>query len=211
MPKPPYFAEVVESSLQLWTAQSWQWDELPNFAALMAVEEQNRTVFGIVAQSATTSWHGDRTPFAYQKTEAELMREQPQIFELLRSTFTCLTAGYQAMGEPITHCYAPRPPKIHSFVRPANDTEIIEFFSNDRSIPMLFAAAHHVNLEELLLGLVQFRIQKGLFEPRHYTQFIDTLSLLSGNDYRRLKIFLHRLQPLIDYEQQKDSTSFSVL
>ena len=193
-----YFAEVIESSLQLWTAQSWQWNQGVDFATLVAVEEKNRTVFGLVYHIETGSWQTGRTPFPYQKTEEELLRDQPQIFELLRTSFKCLTLGYKEPAGPILYQYAPQPPKIHAFVRPATDEETAQFFADDRYIPILFAGNQHFNLEELLLGLLQFRIKKGLFEPEHCKNFIDTFSLLTGNDYRRLKVFLHRLQPLLE-------------
>ncbi len=197
----PYFAEVIASSLQNWTAQSWAWDKMPDFATLVVVEENERKIFGVVYHIETRSWHNDRTPFPYQKTEEELLREQPQIFELLRTTFTCLTLGYQKSDGCIVACYAPRPPKIHSFIRSAYDNEVQEFFEQDHSLPMLFAAGQHVNLDELLLGIVQFRIQKGLFGPDHCAAFMNTFSLLTGNDYRKLKVFLQRLQPLMEMSQ----------
>lgn len=197
MPKKAHFAEVIESSLQLWTAQSWQWNHVADFASLVVAEEKERIVFGLIFHIETGSWHNDRTPFPYQKTEDELLKEQPQIFELLRTTFKCLTLGYAPNGASIAYHYAPQPPKIHGFVRPATAPEITAFFSNDRSLPIIFAAQHLFNLEELLIGLIQFRIKNGLFEPSHCAEFMHTFSLLTGNDYRRLKVFTHRLQPLL--------------
>jgi hypothetical protein len=192
-----FFAEVIEGSLQYWIAQCWRWNQGVDFATLVAIEEKKRTIFGLVFHIETGSWQVGRTPMAYQKTEEELVREQPQIFELLRTNFKCLTVGYQEFDE-IRYQYAPQPPKIHSFVRPATHNEITQFFSDDRYISMLFAAHQQYNLEELLLGLIRFRIRYGMFQQDQCNQFIDSFSLLTGNDYRRLKVFLHRLQPLLN-------------
>ena len=198
MAKTAFFAEVIESSLQLWTAQCWQWNQGVDFATLVAVQEPKRTIFGLVFHIETGSWQPGRTPFAYQKSHEELLREQPHIFELLRTSFKCLTLGYQeGENQAIIYHYAPQPPQIHAFVRPATEAETEQFFADDRYIPLLFAAQQLYNLEELLLGLLQFRIKRGLFEPSQSTDFINTFSLLTGNDYRRFKVFLHRLQPLV--------------
>src|SRR5688500_18584413 len=109
------FAEVIESSLTGWLAQSWSWDTFPNFGSFVAIETKNRTVFGIVHQVQTGSMDPVRYPFPYQKTEEELLREQPQIFEFLKTTFSCITIGYQEK-RIFSYLIAPEPPKIHSFV-----------------------------------------------------------------------------------------------
>lgn len=214
-PKNSYFAEVIEASLQIWTAQCWRWDHRVDFATLVVVDDPKRVTFGLVYAIETGSWQAGRTLIAYQKTEEELLREQPQIFELLRTNFRCLTLGYKELTslpissnvvgvvsrdeaqEPIFYQYAPQPPKIHSFVRLATDAEIAQFFADNRYISALFAGDQYYNLEELLLGLIQFRIKKCLFDLDQWDKFIDSFALLTGNDYRRLKVFLHRLQPLL--------------
>ena len=78
--KRTYFAEIVESSLTNWTAQSWDWDMFPAFGTLVVVPENKRSLFGIVYQINTGSLEPGRYPFTYQKTQEELLKEQPQIF-----------------------------------------------------------------------------------------------------------------------------------
>ena len=91
MSKGNCFAEVIESSLTGWLAQSWAWDKFQESGAFVAIEGKKRTVFGIVHQVQTGSMDAVRYPFPYQKTEEELLKEQPQIFEFLKTTFTCIT------------------------------------------------------------------------------------------------------------------------
>ena len=79
------FSEVIDSSLHGFTAQSWQWDDFPAFGQLVTVQSGTRTLFGIVYQVHTGSMDPVRYPFPYQKTEAELLAEQPQIFEFLKT------------------------------------------------------------------------------------------------------------------------------
>ena len=107
------FAEVIESSLQGWLAQSWNWNCFPAFGSLVTIETKKRQLFGIVHQIQTGSMDPMRHPFPYQKTEEELLQEQPQIFEFLKTTFSCLTLGYSER-ERIIYLLAPEPPQIHS-------------------------------------------------------------------------------------------------
>src|SRR6478609_5317855 len=93
------FAEVIESSLQGFTAQCWQWDNSPTFGSMVTIAGKKRTLFGLVHQMHTGSTDPVRYPFAYQKTEEELLREQPQIFAFLKTSFMCLIIGYQEGGK----------------------------------------------------------------------------------------------------------------
>ena len=194
----PFFAEIIESSLQQWTSQSWKWSTRPNFSSLMVVQNGDHTIFGAVCTIETSSGQTDRKPFPYQKTEEELLREQPHIFEFLQTTFTCLTLGYKEAEKGILYHYAPQPPKIHAFVRPASIQESALFFSDDSYLSMLFAHRNELyNIDELLLGLLRIRIESCLLTREQLNSFIESFSLHTGNDYRRLKLFLQRIQPLI--------------
>jgi hypothetical protein len=201
-----YFAEIIESSLQSWRAQSWQWDVFPPFGSLIAIESKTKIIFGIVHQIETGSMDPGRYPFAYQKTEEELLREQPQIFEFLRTSFVCLTLGYQALdhqtgqNNPQIFFYqlAPEPPKIHAFARPATPEEQKTFFANNQYLHVLFNHTNSiVNLDELLLALLEQQTVHASINSNEINEFITTFSLLTGNDYRRLKIFLQRAEPII--------------
>jgi len=198
------FAEVIESSLQGWLAQSWQWNSFPSFGSLVTIETKKRQLFGIVHQIQTGSMDPQRHPFPYQKTEDELLAEQPQIFEFLKTTFQCLTLGYHE-GSKIVYLLAPEPPQIHSFVSIACKESTVRFFANDQYLHLIFNAANHIfNLEELLLAMLKQQALLGLLTEAKITHFIEAFSLLTGNDYRRLKIFLQRVEPNIAFK--KDSS-----
>lgn len=191
------FAEVIESSLIGWLSQSWQWDKFPAFGSLVTIENKHRTIFGIVHQIKTGSMDPVRYPFAYQKTEEELLQEQPQIFEFLKTTFSCLTLGYKEKDQ-ILYQLAPEPPKIHSFVQAAPRELIQEFFSNEHYLHIIFGLSNQLfNLEELLLALLKNLNNHKIMHAKTIQSFVQTFSLLIGNDYRRLKLFLQRAQPLL--------------
>jgi hypothetical protein len=191
------FAEVIESSLTGWLAQSWCWDTFPAFGSFVAIEGKNRTIFGIVHQVQTGSMDPIRYPFPYQKTESELLEEQPQIFEFLKTTFSCLTIGYQEKGS-ISYLISPEPPKIHSFIAKPDPSVSKQFFSNTRYLHLLFThSATIFNIDELMLTLLKQHIELQILTKDKLITFMQTYSLLTGNDYRRLKLFLQRAEHII--------------
>lgn len=201
MNKKNCFAEVIESSLSGWLAQSWQWDTFPTFGSLVVIEHKNRILFGIVHQIQTGSMDPIRYPFAYQKTEEELLREQPQIFEFLKTTFSCLTIGYKE-NNTLFYQLAPEPPKIHSFVCNASPELITEFFCQEQYLHTLFALSNQLfSLDELLLALLKNLANLKVITQPNLAAFIQTFSLLIDNDYKRLKLFLQRAQPLFTNHQ----------
>ncbi len=191
------FAEVIASSLTSWLAQSWQWDLFPAFGSLVVVPQGERTLIGIIHQITTGSLDPMRTPFAYQKTEEELSKEQPQIFEFLKTTFSCWVMGYQENGA-FYYQLAPNPPKIHAFVYNASSQFYKDFFADQRYLHLLFShASQSPSHEELLLALLALRAQHQALSSKDLVGMAETFCLLTGNDYKRLKIFLHRAQALI--------------
>ena len=192
-----YFAEVIESSLTGWLAQSWAWDTFPSFGSFVAIEGNKRTIFGIVHQVQTGSMDPVRYPFPYQKTEEELLKEQPQIFEFLKTTFSCATIGYQEK-KSISYFIAPEPPKIHSFIAyPDIETSKV-FFASSRYLHLLFShSAQIFNIDELMLALLRQHQEINILTKEKINSFMQTYSLLTGNDYRRLKLFLQRVEPMM--------------
>jgi hypothetical protein len=191
------FAEVIESSLHTFTAQCWQWDKTPSFGSLVTIVTAKKTLFGLVTQIQTGSMDPTRYPFPYQKTEEELLVEQPQIFEFLKTTFSCVVMGYYEKGH-IYYLLAPEPPKIHAFVTPITHELCQHYFSSDQYLQVLFGLSNQLfNLDELLLALLKQLQEKELLSEHKLTAFIEKYSLLTGNDYRRLKLLLHRVEGMV--------------
>jgi hypothetical protein len=191
------FAEVIESSLTSWLAQSWSWDTFPEFGSFVAIEGKKRTIFGIVHQVQTGSMDPVRYPFPYQKTEEELLKEQPQIFEFLKTTFSCIAVGYQEK-KTMSYLIAPEPPKIHSFIAHP-DAEISKmFFASTHYMHLLFThSAQIFNMDELLLALLKQHIELNILTKDKINIFMQKYSLLTGNDYRRIKLFLQRTEHML--------------
>ncbi len=192
-----HFAEVIESSLAGWVAQCWQWDYFPPFGSLVMTESKEQSIFGIVHQVQTGSMDPTRSPFPYQKTEEELLLEQPQIFEFLKTTFCCLTVGYLEKNS-ISYLLASKPSKIHSFVKITPLKLTKQFFSNEKYLHLLFNLSQQIfNLDELILALLKQQKTLNILTDDKLNKFIHAYSLLTGNDYHRIKLFLQRVEQSI--------------
>lgn len=186
------FSEVIQSSLQTWTGQSWKWDTFPAFGSLVTITTPQRIWFGLVYQINTGSGDPGRTPFAYKKTEAELLAEQPQIFEFLRTTFDCLAIGFME-NEHVFYQTPPEPPKIHAFIQYSSAQLNKQFFNSTAFLPLLFTSEHIKNKDELLLSILRHQKQLNCLTQEKLENIIESVALLTGNDYRRIKIFSERL------------------
>lgn len=186
------FAEVVESNLTQFIAQSWQWDNFAPFGSLVTISTKTRTLFGIVHQINTGSMESGRYPFTYQKTEEELLAEQPQIFEFLKTTFNCIIVGFQE-HDLCYHRLPPEPPKIHAFVELANATQHKQFFAHSHFLHLLFATSGIEHLDELILAVLHNNKKYNTVSEEKTVALLELYSLLIGNDYRRLKLFVNRI------------------
>ena len=193
------FAEIIESSLEYFIAQSWQPDNFPAFGSLVCVPTATQTIVGCVTQIQTGSMDPSRYPFPYQKTEAQLKAEQPQIFAFLKTTFRVRIIGYaDTKTDKALFLLPPIPCKIHAFVFNAAPTLQTKFLSNASFLHLLFSFASQIpNLDELLLAILRTLPVSNKNQSQQFLRdFCHTFSMLTGSDYRRLKIFLQRVEEI---------------
>ena len=194
------FAEIIESSLECFIAQSWNWENFPQFASLVQVEDENLIIIGCVTQINTGSMDPSRYPFPYQKTKEELIAEQPQIFEFLKTTFKVQIVGYANKNNKtkIYYLLPQIPCAIHSFVKKTENNIINIFFNNTDYLNLLFSFENQIpNIDELLICLINQLFKNKYFNKTKINKFCKKFSLLTGNDYKRLKLFLGRIENLI--------------
>lgn len=193
------FAEVIASSLDHFVAQSWKWDDFPDFGSLVQVINNDTVILGCVIDVQTGSMDPLRSPFPYKKTEEELLREQPQIFEFLRTTFKVQILGYYTLQDlVIKHTLYAKPTKIHSFVGECDQKLVEKFFHTASYLHLLFSFSNQIpNIDELLLAILHNLSIQQLLTQNHLETLCESYSLLIGNDYRRIKLFLHRVEQLL--------------
>lgn len=188
-----YLGEVISSSLTSWTVQAWEWEQFPEFGSIVRLVAGDHLLFGQVYDIQTGSDDPTRQPFAYQKTALELRRDQPQIFEFLKTRFICLPIGYQHLGV-LQFCLPPKPPQIHTFVAPATAQDLAVLCKSGGLLQVLFTQATKVEaFEELLLALLRYLKPHGLVTREFLMQMMEHLTLLWASDYRRLKLFMDRV------------------
>lgn len=190
------FAEIIQSSLEYWRAHSWDWKDAPEYGSLVKVTSSTGTVFGVVYAIEVGSLDNGRSPFPYKMTEQELLSQQPHIFAFLATTFSAITVGY---GDEQGYQYqlASRPPRIHGFVERVSEMDSRAFFTSHEYLHLIFGFASRVgNVDELLLAVLKKQFDDGCMDGHQLHSFIKMYSLLLGNDYKRLKIFLGRVQTL---------------
>jgi hypothetical protein len=194
-PHAPAFGEIITSNLTSYMAQCWDWETLPSFGSLVCTEHNELLIYGIVTALETGSTDPNRLPFPYQKTHAELRREHPQIFEFLKTVFTASIVGHSTAPSVLHRTLPPHPAQIHQFVRPATPQEEQLFFSSPHFLALFFNTnAGNPLLDELLITLLSTLITHDMLTPALFEDYYHTLTLLLGNDYRRLKVLLQRIE-----------------
>lgn len=194
------FAEIIESSLHTWLAQSWKWNSSPDYGSLVTTKQDDILYLGLVHEIATKSTDPTRYPIAYQKTEQELLQEQPQIFEFLRTAFSCLILGYYRKGK-MYYSTPPHPAHIHAFIYPVTPEISERFFAHNQYIHRLFElSCHSANIDELLLALYAQNTQNKALSHTALITIIETYCTLIGSDYRRIRTFLQRLEHVLHHE-----------
>lgn len=191
------FSEVIESSLEEITAQCWDWDSFPTFGSLVEVNSSNIKIFGCVSSINTGSLDSNRYPFPYKKTEEELKADHPHIFEFLKTLFKIKVLGYMEENR-IYYMLPPSPAKIHSFVNSSSEEFSKTFFSKSDFLYPLFSGGFGINqTDDILLAIFRNMSKSKFLTPEKMNDICQTLSLITGNDYRKIKLFLKRTKSLL--------------
>lgn len=186
----PYVGEVVESSTVEFIVQCWELHASPPFGSFVIVES-TPPIIGIVFNVITRSIEPNRRPVAYGKTEEELMMEQPQIFELLKTEFEALVLGY-SNGLIPRQMLPPHPPRIHSFVRPCSPAETREF-TNGWDFLRSILYVSKVPPDELAIAAIRSAYEAHNQEMGYLVRTGKELSRLIRGDYDRLSSIIRRV------------------
>lgn len=190
------FAEVMRSTLHSFHAECWHWDAPPAFGQLVCVGDPAERVFGIVTHITTGPRDTHRSPMPLQKTHEELRQEYPHIFQLLHTSFTCVVIGYY-QHDTFVYQAPPTPARLHAFVQPADYHHYTDILSYETYLPMLFHASDlDASIDELVLAIMRHMGWCNTLDNKRIAAITDTFSMLINNDYRRLKVFLQRVERL---------------
>lgn len=191
------FAEILDSNIISFTAQCWEWNTPIEFGALITTTTNNRKIFGIVYDIATTPFDANRQPVTYQMTQEQLLQHQPQIFEFLSTKFSCVAIGYSEEHNNMIYNVPPQPTKMHEFVIYGTKQDYIECFEHAQFLYLLHNANLPCNLQELLLAIIKQQINNQVLTKKRLNGLIESFFMLNKNNYLQTKMFLSRLQQLL--------------
>lgn len=164
--------------------------------ASSAAPPSDPAIYALVFAASTSSLEPNRRPSALGfADEDELSREQPQIFELLRTEFSGLLVAYsEGDGKPLRRHLPPRPPRIHSRVYPC-DADEIRALTDDLSFLRVIllpsgGALPGVPADELAAACLRQARDVSFDDRAFLLRAGKTLAALLAEDYDRLQAIL---------------------
>lgn len=185
-----HIGEVIESTTKNYVAQSPGVGESPSFGTFVKTDS-NPVVYGLVYEIITQSSEPGRKPAAYDMSIDELKREQPQIFELLKTEFHVLTVAH-AQSKEIKFTLSPLPPPIHSFIYECTDKETIELSEQDFFLRTIMSSSS-VPLDALIISSLSNANKIRQNGDEYIVRMGKSLSRYFKDDYERLSSILRRI------------------
>ena len=185
-----HIGEVIESSTSTFTAQACELNNAPGFGTFVKSGD-DPVSFGLVHDIRTQSADSNRKPTAYGMTEEELRREQPQIFELLRTEFDVVIVGHEGERGPV-QILPPKPPGIHAFCYTCSDREVKALTENGDYVRMILGASE-IRSDDLIIASVRSAWAVRGFDMAYLVTLGKELSRLIRDDYERLSSLIRRI------------------
>ncbi len=187
-----YIAEVIESSTIEFAAHARKLNGAPPFGSFIKVGTAPTSI-AMIYDISTGSIDLNRRPVAYGKTEEELRKEQPQIFELLRTEMKAKIVGYADENRRMRQQIPPQPPKLHSFVFTCTSEEVHAFTHSLDYFRTLVGIGGTLS-DELLIAAIQQTCRCQPDSSRYcLIRTGKELSRLLRDDYDRLESILKRI------------------
>lgn len=194
--RPPFFAEVIEGSLTHLQALCWQWNQTEPFGSLIATQTDDITIFAVTSSIQEGSADPTRTPHAYKKTETELRRDHPHIFEFLQTRISGKIIGFCAAQKFISNL-PPKPPSLHAFVRPATKDERYQILQAPHFLHLLCSDISPASADELILGFIYQETKQQSYSTKDLDLYALACAHVLQNDYTRLRLLFQRMESFV--------------
>jgi hypothetical protein len=196
--------EVLSSRITSYTAEAWRPEQNDDSGLLPAApyfgsflksrsEDKRLTVYGVVYDIITGPQDQLHKPTALRMTRAELRKEQPQIFSLLKTEWHVAVVAYKQAG----YCQCglpPFPPEVHDFVYPLENEELLEASENLEFLRVLCGVAG-VPQDELLAATIRNAAKSRHDDYKYLVEAGQQVSKLLRDDYDRLGSVLKKIRP----------------
>ena len=185
-----HVGEVIESSTSSFTAQARELNGAPGFGTFVKTNTAP-VAYGLVYDIRTQSADANRKPTAYGMTEQELRREQPQIFELLKTEFDAVIVGHAGERGPL-QILPPQPPGIHSFCHACDEREVKALTAHGDFVRTILGGSQ-LPSDELIIASVRNAWAVRGFDMAYLVTLGKELSRLIRDDYERLSSLIRRI------------------
>lgn len=155
--------------------------------------------YALVYAANTASLEMGRRPSALGfADEDELRRQQPQIFELLRTEFSGLLVAYsEGDGKALRRHLPPKPPRIHSRVLPCEAAEVRALTADLSFLRAVLlpsgGALAGVPSDELAAACLRQARDAQASDQEFLLRAGRTLAMLLADDYDRLQAILRNI------------------
>jgi hypothetical protein len=121
----PALGEVTLSATRSFEAVTHEVFAPPRFGSFVRVgqSENGPALYGVVANVRTQPFGDNRRAIAFRLPWEQLVKEQPQITELLDTMFEVATVGFSD-DTGLHHYLPPYPPRVHEAVHACDPTEV---------------------------------------------------------------------------------------
>jgi hypothetical protein len=187
------FAEVTESTLQIFSGCCWKWNVAPEFGSIVKVQQKEKSMYAIVHDIKTISLDPMREVHVYQKTEEEMQKEYPHLFDFLKTTFQALIIGYHDQNQYIYQ--RPKIPiKLYSFIEYPTQNELQAFFFDTKSMSLLLQPGMSIEqYEDILCSIIETQKKLHILSQDRLTTVMTQYAFSTNASYRQLTYFFDRI------------------
>lgn len=168
--------------------------QAPHFGTFVraSCNEIGFDIIAIVNEISSGSIDSVHRPTAMNLSREELKKQQPQIFDLLKTDFSAIVIGYIENGK--MHQYIPpHPPQIHDFVYSCNASEVKMITENLDYLRTLLTYTSSLSEELIASNIRHAFIARG--SNRDFLIHVGReLSNLLKDNYDRLSAILRRIK-----------------
>lgn len=196
--------EVVESATGDFIAQSYTLHWAPPLGSLVKTCAPPETscasdsfIYGVVCYSTTGSLEPGRRPTARGRDledEGDVYTQNPQLGRLLSTSFKSLVVGHVEAGR-LCHYLPPRPAKVHAFVYPCSETEVVAFTQTLDFLDLLLGATLTIPSEELVAACLRTAAAAWDDGRAFLVRAGKELAMLLAGDPARLNAILRKIRP----------------
>jgi len=210
MGKPRRLGEIVAVSTTEFTAQSYELNEAPAYGSLVIVgkappragdhaAERPAPIsqhYGVCYQVQTSGIEAGRHAVAWGRDEADdvdIYRRQPQLAQVLQTTWTCLLVGYQGADGRVVQRVPAAPPRMHAFVYEALAGDVCAFHGELGYLRFILRSAAP-GVEDLLAACIRQAYECAGRDEAVLLEASRAVARLMAGDHARLMSVLELLE-----------------